>query len=76
MQSVWIVVLGSAGWKVVDMTGKPQAAASMGGSLCANAPSMAGAIINAVEHASRTNRRVAAVVRIDAECLLVVDEPA
>ncbi|MEO8698447.1 MAG: hypothetical protein ABI867_00355 [Kofleriaceae bacterium] len=72
MQSVWSVVHGSDSWNVVDVTGNPDKPADTAPSLTCG-PTMHGAIVAAVSYANANNRRVTAILRIDGECLIVID---
>ena len=71
-QSIWMAVPARHAYKIVDMTGKPEAKASELDAL-ATAPNSEGAIVAAVALASQQQRRVTSVCRFNMDILLIVD---
>jgi hypothetical protein len=71
-QSVWMAVPSKHQYRIVDVTGKPEARVPEGAEL-ATAPNGEGAIIAAVALATSQQRRVTSICRFNMRIVLVVD---
>lgn len=71
-QSVWMAVPSSHRYKIVDITGQPEAKpATLEG--IATAPNGEAAIVAAVVHAAQQQRRITSITRFNMDILLIVD---
>jgi hypothetical protein len=71
-QSVWMAVPTSHRYKIVDITGQPEAKAAALDEI-ATAPNGEGAIVAAVAHAARQQRRITSITKFNMDILLIVD---
>jgi hypothetical protein len=71
-QSVWMDVPSSHRYKIVDITGQPDAKPASLEAIGA-APNGEGAIVAAVAHAAQQQRRITSITRFNMEILMIVD---